>query len=219
MTENKQLKNVISWLKSQQIIESQEDLAEKLGYNPISLSHIVTGKKPISSKFAKKLVDFCKKINYNYLFGDNEMLKHEADTNDNSRYYGIPLIPIEAIAGFPTDDFEGVILEDCEIYRIPEFEKIGAKFLIRVSGNSMYPKYSNGDLLAIKKLEDVLFFQWGKVYVIDSSQGPLVKRIFEDENPDYIRLVSDNNEKYPPFSIPKSDIRSLSIVLGVVRLE
>jgi phage repressor protein C with HTH and peptisase S24 domain len=84
----------------------------------------------------------------------------------------------------------------------------------------MYPKYSNGDILACKKVHEVLFFQWGRVYVVDSSQGALVKRIFEDkDNPDNILLVSENKEHYPPFSIPKSDIRSLSIVLGVIRME
>lgn len=91
--------------------------------------------------------------------------------------------------------------------------------MIRVSGSSMYPKYSNGDILACRRVHDILFFQWGKVYVIDSSQGALVKRVFKDESQDNILLVSDNMEKYPPFSFPKSDIRSLSIVLGVIRLE
>ena len=83
----------------------------------------------------------------------------------------------------------------------------------------MYSKCSSGDILACKKVNDILFFQWGKVYVIDSSQGQLVKRICEHENPDMLQLVSDNKEKYPPFPIPKSDIRSLSIVLGVIRME
>jgi len=83
----------------------------------------------------------------------------------------------------------------------------------------MYPKYSNGDVLACKKITDILFFQWGKVYVIDSSQGILVKRIFEHTDNDYVLLISDNKEKYPPFAMPKSDIRSLSIVLGVIRME
>jgi phage repressor protein C with HTH and peptisase S24 domain len=45
----------------------------------------------------------------------------------------------------------------------------------------------------------------------------MVKRIFE--NKENIILVSDNKEKYPEFSIPKTSIRSLSIVLGVVRME
>lgn len=132
----------------------------------------------------------------------------------------LPLIPIDAVAGVPSGDFQGVRFSDCEQYDIPEFAKQGAEFLIRVSGSSMYPKYSNGDILACKKITEILFIQWGKVYVIDSSQGSLVKRLFEDkDNQDNLLCVSDNKENYPPFSIPKKDIRSLSLVVGVIRLE
>lgn len=132
---------------------------------------------------------------------------------------GIPLIPIEAIAGIPAGDNVGLRFIDCEHYMVPEFANLNVEYMIRVSGSSMYPKYSNGDILACRRVQDLLFFQWGKIYVIDSSQGALVKRVFEDKDPDHVLLVSDNKEKYPPFSIPKSDIRSVSIVLGVIRLE
>lgn len=132
---------------------------------------------------------------------------------------GIPLIPIEAVAGLPTDDPVGTRFIDCAHYIIPDFANLNVEYMIRVSGSSMYPKYSNGDILACRRVHDVLFFQWGKIYVIDSSQGALVKRVFQDEDPDRILLVSDNREHYPPFSIPKSDIHSLSIVVGVIRLE
>ena len=131
----------------------------------------------------------------------------------------IPLIPIEAIAGIPAGESIAVRFIDCAQYVIPEFANLNVEYMIRVSGSSMYPKYSNGDILACRRVHDVLFFQWGKIYVIDSSQGALVKRVFQDEDPDRILLVSDNKEHYPPFSIPKSDIRSLSIVVGVIRLE
>ena len=132
---------------------------------------------------------------------------------------GVPLIPIDAIAGIPAGESIAVRFIDCAKYTIPEFANLNVEYMIRVSGSSMYPKYSNGDVLACRRVHDILFFQWGKIYVIDSSQGPLVKRVFQDEDPDRILLVSDNKEHYPPFSIPKSDIRSLSIVLGVIRLE
>jgi phage repressor protein C with HTH and peptisase S24 domain len=96
----------------------------------------------------------------------------------------------------------------------------GCEFVIRVSGSSMYPKYSNGDLLACKKIPAITFFQWGKVYVLDTVQGALVKRLFEDkENSDNIICQSDNKENYPAFSLPKNEIRSLSIVLGVIRMD
>ncbi len=132
---------------------------------------------------------------------------------------GIPLIPIDAIAGLPQGESIAARFIDCAHYVIPEFANLNVEYMIRVSGSSMYPKYSNGDILACRRVHDVLFFQWGKIYVIDSSQGALVKRVFQDEDPERILLVSDNKEHYPPFSIPKSDIRSLSIVVGVIRLE
>lgn len=133
---------------------------------------------------------------------------------------GLPLIPYDVIAGYMSEDIEGVSLSSCEQYSIPELNHKGAEYLIRVSGSSMYPKYSNGDLLACKKIRDIMFFQWGKVYVIDSSQGPLIKRVFEDKaDSNNIICVSDNKENYPPFTLPKSDIRSLSMVVGVIRIE
>lgn len=156
------------------------------------------------------------------LTGEGEMLK---DSQRNAAVSkkptgSLPLIPIEAVAGFPGDDETGVKLVDCEQYHVPEFVAKGAQFLIRVSGSSMYPKYSNGDILACRKIDSVTFFQWGKVYVLDTNQGALVKRLFEDEeNQNNVVCHSDNHENYPNFKIPKSEIRSLSIVLGVIRLE
>jgi transcriptional regulator with XRE-family HTH domain len=90
MTENKRLKNVIFWLISQEIVESQEDFAIKLGYNPSALSQIVTGIKPLSKKFAQKIVNFCNMINSDYLFGDGEMLQHHQTISniDNSNVIG-----------------------------------------------------------------------------------------------------------------------------------
>lgn len=105
-------------------------------------------------------------------------------------------------------------------YNIPDFENKGVKFLIRASGSSMYPKYSNGDILACRPVTDLSFFQWGKVYVLDTDQGPLVKRLFAcPDDDDYLECRSENKENYPPFRIKKSSIRKVSIVVGVVRME
>ena len=217
MIDNKRIKNIVYFLISQGFIESQEDLSLKLGYSPSVVSQMINGKKPLTNKFISKLVDTFQKVNKDYLLtGEGSMLKGESPAPACS----VPLIPVEAIAGLPAGDTLSITAEDCEQYHIPDFQRIGVEYLIRVSGSSMYPKYSNGDLLACRRVSDILFFQWGKVYVIDSSQGALVKRVFPDpKSDDYILLVSDNKEKYPPFSIPKTDIRSLSIVVGVVRLE
>lgn len=140
--------------------------------------------------------------------------------NKSVHGHGIPLIPLEAIAGLPSIMTDSITQTDCDHYCVPEFTDKGVEYLIRVSGSSMYPKYANGDILGCVRVKDILFFQWGKVYVLDTSQGALVKRVFEcKEDPTLITLVSDNKEHYPSFNIPKSDIRSLSIVAGVIRME
>ena len=132
---------------------------------------------------------------------------------------GIPLIPLDAVAGFPAESGGGVRLEDCERYVIPEFENKGANFLIRVSGDSMVPLYYSGDLLACRKITDIRFFQWGTVYVLETSQGVLVKRVLESvDHSDSILCVSENSSVHHPFLLPRDDIRSLSTIVGLVRL-
>lgn len=132
---------------------------------------------------------------------------------------GIPLIPLDAVAGFPAESSGGVRLEDCERYVIPEFENKGANFLIRVSGDSMVPLYYSGDLLACRKITDIRFFQWGTIYVLETSQGVIVKRVQESlDHADSILCVSENSSVHHPFLLPRDDIRSLSIIVGLVRL-
>ncbi len=72
--ENDRLKKLIYWLISQGIVDSQEDMSMRLGYNPSAVSQIVTGKKPLSAKFAKKICSLSEKINSNYLLEGGEMV-------------------------------------------------------------------------------------------------------------------------------------------------
>ena len=132
---------------------------------------------------------------------------------------GIPLIPLDAVAGFPADSGGSVRLEDCERYVIPEFENKGANFLKRVTGDSMVPLYYSGDLLACRKITDIRFFQWGTIYVLETSQGVIVKRVQESlDHADSILCVSENSSVHHPFLLPRDDIRSLSTIVGLVRL-
>ena len=129
---------------------------------------------------------------------------------------GIPLIPIDAMAGALTSE-QTVLEYECERYVVPVFK--GADFLIPVKGSSMYPKYSSGDIVACQRVPmSDLFFQWNKVYVIDTKQGALIKRIKPGSDKEHILIVSDN-EKYDPFELPYSAINAVALVIGVIRLE
>ena len=143
-------------------------------------------------------------------------IAHQVPEGSNE---GIPLIPLDAVAGFPADGGSGVRMDNWERYVIPEFADKGANFLIRVSGDSMVPLYYSGDLLACHKITDIRFFQWGTIYVLETSQGILVKRVQESEKyDDCILCVSENDSVHKPFLLPRDDIRSLSTIVGLVRL-
>lgn len=114
--------------------------------------------------------------------------------------------------------WEQTILDrECERFLVPGFK--GADFLIPVKGSSMYPKYSSGDIVACQRVPmNDLFFQWNKVYVIDTNQGALIKRIKPGSDKNHILIVSDN-DKYDPFELPISAIHAVALVVGVIRLE
>lgn len=129
---------------------------------------------------------------------------------------GIPLIPISAMAGAFSGD-QQVMEYECERYVVPAFK--GADFLISVKGSSMYPKYNSGDIVACKRLAmSDLFFQWNKVYVLDTDQGPLIKRVKPGSDKEHVTIVSDN-ERYEPFELSLDHIYHVALVIGVIRLE
>lgn len=154
------------------------------------------------------------------LTGRGEMLRQAESlptaTPATAPSEGIPLIPIEAMAGFGTGEVQ-VLEYECDRYVVPAFKD--AEFLIQVKGSSMIPKYNSGDIVACKKLPmDQLFFQWNKVYVLDTNQGALIKRVKAGSDNDHLLIISDN-ANYEPFELDKKFIHSVAIVIGVIRLE
>lgn len=129
---------------------------------------------------------------------------------------GIPLIPFSAMAGALTGELS-VLEYECERYVVPAFS--GADFLMPVKGNSMTPTYLSGDIVACQRVPmSGIFFQWNKPYVLDTKQGPLIKRIKPGQDKQHVLIVSDNNE-YDPFELAYEDIYGVALVIGLIRLE
>lgn len=126
----------------------------------------------------------------------------------------LPRIPYNAAAGSLTDAVEGVTEYQCErlpvVAAFPKYD-----FTMRVSGRSMEPYYYAGDEVACLRINEARFLQWGRVHVLDTTQGIVIKKIYE--NGDCIRCASFNPE-YPDFNVPKADIRSYNLVVGALRL-
>ncbi len=173
-------------------------------------------KTPLNSTAIENILTEVPDINAEWLLtGKGEILKAKGTlTSDPTA--GIPLIPSHAMAGILQGDISVMEL-DCERYVVPAFR--GADFLIPVKGSSMYPKYSSGDIVACKKIPLTdLFFQWNKVYVLDTVQGPLIKRVARGSDQEHILAISENT-KYEPFELHISQLRAVAIVMGVIRLE
>lgn len=226
----------ILYLIKNQYDDNQKKFAESIGYSAQVVFNIVSGRKSSPSfDVLNAIISTNDNINSEWLLTGKGPIEKSNTTypeiessnsivNEVSNTYavtptkkeGIPLIPIEAMAGYGAGETQ--ILElDCEYFSVPTFK--GADFLIQVKGSSMYPKYNSGDIVACKKLmRDDVFFQWNKVYVIDTEQGALIKRIDIGADDDHVMIVSDN-EKYKPFALHKSKINAISIVMGVIRLE
>ena len=212
-----------------------QEIATNEGINITSMERVIGASKGVLSRAIKQGTDiqskWLKAIVENYplysatwlLTGEGSMLRTDEKTDNipvahhtEDPNEGIPLLPVDAMAGAFTGE-QQVLEYECERYVVPAFK--GADFLIPVKGVSMHPRFSSGDIVACKRLSmDNVFFQWNKVYVIDTDQGSLIKRLKPGSDKEHVLVVSDNTA-YDPFELAISNIYHLALVIGVIRLE
>lgn len=129
----------------------------------------------------------------------------------------IPLVTEVAAAGYFGGGFSIDKEDVMRYYIVPDFKRVD--FMIRIVGSSMYPKYSPGDVIAVRVLYERNFIQWNKTHLFATrEQGLIVKRPKKHPNPEYVTMVSDNKE-YEPFDVHWEDILGVAIVIGTIRAE
>lgn len=145
---------------------------------------------------------------------EKEQLLINKENKENIENKEIPLIPFAAVASAFSGNISTVKWE-YERYIIPTFKD--ADFLISVRGNSMEPLLFSGDIVACKIIkESRSWFQHRKAYVLDTTQGALIKYVTFSEDKACISIVSEN-KNYPSQDVPIGSIRNVAIVLGVIR--
>lgn len=134
-------------------------------------------------------------------------------------YKPIPFVGEAAVAGFANTDFAIKERDIKDYYVIPKFKESNIDFMIEIHGESMYPTFKSGDVVACTFIRESTFIQWNRVHLIATTeQGILIKRLKKGMTDTTITLVSDNPD-YDPFEVELTSIKGIALVQGLVRLE
>lgn len=217
-----------SILKNEDVNYAQ--LAKNMGLSRVQpLYDIRDGKvKRITENYASKIITAYPKYNRVWLLtGEGEMLKSKQseEYSDTSRKEvndtietkmeevatWVLLLPVSAQGGSLNDFIVSVKESDCEKVVSPIR---GVDFAMTVSGDSMSPEYPNGSRIFIKRINEKAFIEWGKVYVLDTCNGTVIKILVPSEKDGHVRCISINTDPiFAPFDVSLDDVYGIYKVL------
>ena len=195
------LKRVYNMAALRGLCNTKKEFAQLLGVSDKALSSAMNGSETYLTKSLLKKVE---------LFVSANGLEAEPEDGDTS----VLVIPYEARGGTIGDFVQGVNEYDCEKIISPIR---GADFAMEVTGDSMSPEYPSGSRVLIKKVSET-FIAWNEVYVLDTPDGAVIKRVRKTEEPTVVECVSVN-PAYQPYTIPRDFIRGWYKVLMVMSLK
>lgn len=147
------------------------------------------------------------------LTGEGDMLR--ADAAPKISYTdGVPYFDEDFLMGF--DEVTAPNSENPDfLIRMPGYEK--ATLWCNASGHSMEPEISNGDFIALQRIEDFSFLPFGEVYGFITTNGMrTIKRLGKSEKEGYYRLIPTNKE-YDEQEIPINKIALVYRVMGTMK--
>lgn len=163
-------------------------------------------------------------LNVNWLLtGDGEMIIENSSLTSNasdfdgevSQKYMTHLVPMAAMGGglIGFED-EGIRKCDCEKVVSPI---AGADWAIPVYGDSMEPEYPNGSRVFVRQINPNDFIAWGNVFVLDTTNGIIIKVVVKSDKKGCVRCISLNpSGRYQPFEVPMSSVRAMYRVMACV---
>lgn len=182
---------------------TQSDLANKLGYADKSMiAKIESGKVDLSQS---KITAFADALN---IKPSDLMGWEEIDSNiEPVKLSSSITIPVygRVPAGVPIEAIEYID----EYIDVPaEYSKGGKKlFGLKVKGDSMYPKYLDGDIIVVREESDCESGQDCVVYVngYDATLKKVIKKadhiILQPLNPEYEPIMYEYNDEEHPVNI------------------
>lgn len=194
------LKTAFNTLRGAGVVKTQKEFAALLGYNESNISRAM-------KEDERYLTDI--------LIEKAEYAAAQYVETEGKESEGIPVIPYGARGGTIGDFLDGIHEYDCE--RITSPIK-GADYAMEVTGDSMSPEYPSGSRVLIKKIDETQFIAWNEVYVLDTPNGAVIKRIRRCDDPSLVECVSVN-PAYQTYTISRDFVRGWYRVLMVMSLK
>lgn len=195
---------------------SQVEIAREMGVSKAYVNGLFAGRNTFGKVQAQKWGNhFGLSVSW-LLTGEGEMLKQPSEEENNKDLDGvngktIPLFPVSAQGGRLNDFVVSVRESDCEKVVSPIKD---ADFAMPVSGDSMAPEYPNGSQVHVKKINENAFIEWGRVYVLDTCNGAVIKRVVPSEREGCVRCISINPDPiYAPFEVNLDDVNGIYRVM------
>lgn len=201
----------------QKFCESKADFARKVGEKPQTVSNWLA--RDNGNNVLNKIVEAFPQINKDWLMtghGDMLISGNKVTAPQISYTKGVPYYNVDFIGGFD------IVLNDqtSNPEYLIDFQKYNeATCWCNVSGHSMEPEINNGDIIALKKIEDFSFLPLGEVYaIVTTNEMRTIKRLGPSQNPECYTLVPTN--KSPEYGIQelrKDMIQHIFQVLGCMK--
>jgi plasmid maintenance system antidote protein VapI len=213
---NKKFHEVFDELEKSNKIKGKSDIATKLNtYNHV-INSILKGDRNITVEQMHKLFETYN-INANYLFGLSDDIylngseaipvRSKTDRSTTGRQ-NITLVPERATAGYATALDTPQYLQDFSKFSIPNLE--GTLIAFEISGDSMMPTITNGDMVVCEALERGEPIRDNQVYVVvtDVVVAKRIQQIKSGSVVKEMRLISDN-DRYQPYMVSPEEVRQI----------
>ena len=210
---NKYIGNKIRNFREQRSL-TQEEIAEYLNTTPQTISRYEIGDRKTNQDILFKLAEYFK-ISINDFFPplsfDNASIANIS--NDTIQ---IPVLG-SIKAGTPIEAQDNIL----EYVDIPvEWTKGGKHFYgLKISGDSMYPKYNENDIVIFEHIEDFMTAQKKDCAVMVNGFDATFKNVTITENGiTLVPLNLNNSDNYQPTFYDNEQINTLPVkIVGIAR--
>jgi hypothetical protein len=198
--------------------KSYSYIAKTCGKSTQYFTDIKSGKSSFSLEFVGDLLKNFKMINPSFLINGEGPVINPGQINYDGK--GIPFYNIDVTATITTS-FD-------DVKEIPEFYVDFKPFndctaYLPVYGDSMYPRFANGEIVVVKEVRNKDAILWGEAYLVitNSEWNSLrtIKQVHQHEDYRYVTLRASNPNYKGELVIPKDAILSMYFIVGkVVRI-